>query len=280
MSRIYLFIAGILGTGILIGYLLMSGPGREQTSVDKGGDLAPPAIRPAPLLAGVADSFATLQHQLQQAKQAREQLETRLQALQIRVEELEHTRDTDASIEVTTASRNAQTGTTQAVRSSVQALIEAGIREDQAAWIQERLDEIELQQLYLRDRATREGWLDKPRYHKERREYLNAVTELRSEVGDDAYDRLLYTLGRANRVVVRDIMQNSPAAQYGLQRDDQIIEYEGQRVFSSKELSTLVTQGSAGVMTLLRVNREGEIHDIYLPRGPLGIRMTAARVSP
>jgi hypothetical protein len=42
----------------------------------------------------------------------------------------------------------------------------------------------------------------------------------------------------------------------------------------------LVTQGSAGVMTLLRVKREGAIHDIYLPRGPLGIRMSSARVVP
>ena len=166
------------------------------------------------------------------------------------------------------------------VRSSVQSLIEAGISDEQAAWIQERLDDIELQQLYLRDRATREGWLNKPRYHKQRREIQNAVTELRDEVGDDAYDRLLYALGRANRVVVRDVMQNSPAAQYGLQGGDRIIEYESQRIFSSKELSTLVTEGSAGVMTLVRVERDGQIHDVYLPRGPLGIRMTAARVAP
>jgi hypothetical protein len=280
MLRNYLFIAGLLGIGILIGYLLLTAPGQEQTTVDRGGDLAPPAPSPSPGPAIDAESLAALQHELRQTRQAREQLETRLEALQIRVEELEHVRDTETVITTTTASGNPQTETAPLVRSSVQTLIDAGISEEQATWIQERLDEIELQQLYLRDRASREGWLNKPRYNKERQEYLNAVTELRGEVGDDAYDRLLYSLGRANRVVIRDILQNSPAAQYGLQGSDEIIEYDGQRIFGSKELSSLVTQGSAGVMTLLRVKREGAIHDIYLPRGPLGIRMSTARVAP
>ena len=280
MLRNYLFIAGSLGIGILIGYLLMPGSGPEQTSVDKGEDLAPPAFSLSPEQVIDAESLAVLQHELQQARQAREQLETRLEVLQIRVEELERAGDTETVITTTTASGNRQAETAPLVRSSVQTLIDAGISEDQAAWIQERLDEIELQKLYLRDRATREGWLEEPRYNKERREYLNAVTELRDEVGDDAYDRLLYTLGRANRVVIQDVLQNSPAAQYGLQGSDQIIEYDGQRIFGSKELSSLATQGSSGVMTLVRVKREGAVHDIYLPRGPLGIRMSSARVAP
>jgi len=280
MLRNYLFIAGSLGIGILIGYLIMPGSGPEQTSVDKGEDPAPPAFSLSPEQVIDAESLAVLQHELQQARQAREQLETRLEVLQIRAEELERAGDREAAITTTTASGNRQTETAPLVRSSVQTLIDAGISEDQAAWIQERLDEIELQKLYLRDRATREGWLEEPRYNKERREYLNAVTELRDEVGDDAYDRLLYTLGRANRVVIQDVLQNSPAAQYGLQGSDQIIEYDGQRIFGSKELSSLVTQGSSGVMTLLRVKREGAVHDIYLPRGPLGIRMSSARVAP
>jgi len=281
MLRNYLFVAGLLGIGILIGYFLMPGPGQQQTRVNEGGYLAPPASNPSAATQVIdAESLAALQHQLQQANQAREQLESRLEALQVRVDEIENARVTETVITTATASRNPQTETAPVVRSSVQALIDAGINEEQAIWIQERLDEIELQKLYLHDRASREGWLNKPRYNKERREYQNAVAELRGEVGDDAYDRLLYSLGRANRVVIRDILQNSPAAQYGLLGSDQIIEYDGQRIFGSNELSSLVTQGDAGVMTLLRVKRDGAMHDIYLPRGPLGIRMSSARVAP
>jgi hypothetical protein len=166
------------------------------------------------------------------------------------------------------------------VKSSVQSLIEAGISEERAVWLQQRLDENELQQLYLKDRATREGWVNTPRYHKERQQYLNTVTKLRDEIDDDEYDRLLFALGRANRVVIRDIMQNSVAGEYGLQGGDTVIQYDGQRIFSSNELSSLVTEGDSGVMTLLRVNRDGEILDIYLPRGPLGIRLSATRIKP
>lgn len=280
MSRNHVLIASLLVTGSLAVYFLVSGDGEEPATVDGGRHLLQQTSSPTSAQATDTVLLVALQDELQQARAAREELESRLEALLIRVEELEHADDTEAVATTTIASRNPQTETPSVVRTSVQALIEAGISEEQATWIQERLDEIGLQQLYLRDRATREGWLNKPRYHKDRRELQNAVTELRDEVGDDAYDRLLYTIGRANRVVVRDVMQHSPAAQYGLQGGDQIIEYDGQRIFSSTELSSLVTQGSVGVMTLMRVKREGDIHDIYLPGGPLGIRMTAARVTP
>lgn len=264
----------ILGIGILISYVLLSNFSREAPD---GGSGNSPSMD--------AQLLVDLRHQLQQETQAREQLKIRLEALQARVVELEHARGDETSLIVTSPDRNAQAtntpaDTTELVRSSVQALIDAGISEEQASFLQGRLDDIELQQLYLRDRATREGWLNKPRYHKERQQYLNAVTALREEVDDDVYDRLLYALGRANRVVILDTLNNSVAAQYGLQSGDRIIEYAGQRIFNSNEISPLATKGSAGMMTLVRVEREGAIQDIYLPRGPLGIRMSAARIAP
>ena len=134
--------------------------------------------------------------------------------------------------------------------------------------------------MYLKDRASREGWLKTARYNKERREYLTAYQALRPEIGDDTYDRMLYTLGRANRVVVRDTMQNSPGEQYGLRADDRIIEYDGQRVFTSQELNALVAEGSAGEQVLVRVNRGDQPLDFYLPRGPIGVRLAASREAP
>jgi hypothetical protein len=280
MSRSLVFIAGLLVVGSLVGYFLVSGNGEEPVAVQ--GQFRPQqnSASPAPVQHNDSAALTALQRQLRWEKQAREDLQSQLDSLQMRVEQLEQAGDGGDVIATAPGGQNRQSEPRPAVRSSVQALIDAGISADQAAWIQERLDDIELQQLYLRDRATREGWLKKPRYHKELRELQNAVEELRDEVGDDAYDRMLYTLGRANRVVVRDVIQHSPAAQYGLQGGDQIIEYDGQRIFASNELSSLITQGSPGVMTLVRVRREDGIHDVYLPRGPLGIRMTAARMMP
>jgi len=279
MSRHYLINAVLLGIGIFIGYTLLSSRSQEESVVDRGGSPSAWLLNGGPVQPDDSEALETIQQTLIEERQAREQLRIRLEALQMRVEGLEHTWSTAAETTVT-ASPEPKTGTVPVVKSSVQALIEAGISEEQAIWLQQRLDENELQQLYLRDRATREGWLNTSRYNKERQQYLNAVTKLRDEVDDDVFDRLLYALGRANRVVIKDIMQNSVAGQYGLQGGDSIIEYDGQRIFNSNELSSLVTQGGSGVMTLVRVKRGGEILDIYLPRGPLGIRMSATRIKP
>jgi hypothetical protein len=276
MLRNLLILVAVLGIGIFLGYALLPAPPPAVT----GNATPPPPAAYSPYQPVEPETLAALQQQLQLARASREQLAAELEVLRSRVEELE-AGDTGEDISPTGAS-DGKPAPDPAVRAvtSVQSLIDTGIAPDQAAWIQARLDEIDLQQLYLRDRATREGWLNKPRYHKERRQYLNAVTGLRSDIGDDAYDRMLYALGRANRVVIRDTMVNSTAEQYGLQAGDSIIEYDGQRIFTTNELNTLVTQGDAGIMTLMRVLRNGEVHDLYLPRGPLGIRMSTARISP
>jgi hypothetical protein len=279
MSRHYLINAILLGIGILIGYTLLSSRSQEEGIIGRGDTSSVRVLKSGPVQSDDFEQLASLRQQLNQERQAREQLRARLETLQIRVEGLEHARsaDTEATKSVIPS---LPADTVPVVKSSVQSLIEAGISEEQAIWLQERLDETELRQLYLRDRATREGWLNSSRYHKERQQYLNTVTKLRDEVDNDVYDRLLYALGRANRVVIKDVIQNSVAGQYGLQGGDSIIEYDGQRIFNSNELSSLVTQGGSGVMTLVRVKRGGEILDIYLPRGPLGIRMSATRIQP
>ena len=280
MLRYYLISTTVLGAGILTGLTLLKDPAPGLPTPDTGQSPAGPAVALSPFQPGNPEVLAALQKQLNQEREAREQLAAQVETLQLRLEEFENSYAGQA---VTTAdSRKPQPADElpAAVRTSVQSLIDAGIEAEQAAWIQGRLDEIDLQQLYLKDRATREGWINKPRYHKERRQYLNDVTNLRDDIGEDAYDRMLYTLGRANRVVVRDTMLNSPAEQYGLQSGDRIIEYDGQRVFATNELNTLTSQGDGGSMILLKVQRDNEYHDIYLPRGPLGIRMSTGRELP
>jgi membrane-associated protease RseP (regulator of RpoE activity) len=276
MLRNLLILVAVLGIGIFLGYALLPAP---PPAVTGNGTPPPPSVY-SPYQPAEPETLAALRQQLQLARASREQLAAELEVLRSRVEELEagYT-DEDLSPTGTSISKPAAE-TAEGTGTSVQSLIDAGIEPEQAAWIQARLDEIDLQQLYPRDRATREGWLNKPRYHKERRQQLDAVTGLRSEIGDDAYDRMLYSIGRNNRVVVRDTMVNSPAELYGLLPGDRIIAYDGRRIFSGGELNTLVAQGDAGTMTLLQVERDGAYQDLYLPRGPLGIRLATARVRP
>jgi len=278
MLRQGLLLIAVLCLGVLAGnYLLrgtVSGPGSPTSGALPGTPEVARRYNSSP-----DDTLARLQQRLSQADQERGWLSERVAALEVLIREFGMYPATGTGTPETEAETE-PAGPAQTFRTSTEALIAAGIPAEQAAWIQARLDEYDLQQLYLKDRASREGWLKTARYNQERRQYLTAYQELRPEIGDDTYDRMLYTLGRVNRVVVRDIMQNSPGEQYGLRANDRIIEYDGQRVFNSQELKALVTQGTAGEPVLVRIKRDEQQLDIYLPRGPIGVRLAPSRELP
>ena len=161
------------------------------------------------------------------------------------------------------------------------ALLDAGIDMGTAAWLQEEFDAMEMDELWLNDRATREGWRRTGRYVNEQREIRARLSTLRDELNnDDTWDRLLYATNRKNRVVLQHIMRNSPAEQYGLQEGDSIISYGGRRIFTHGELSTATTEGQAGTTVLVEVDRDGQRHNISLPSGPIGGRLQSARIRP
>jgi membrane-associated protease RseP (regulator of RpoE activity) len=229
--------------------------------------------------ARLEDTLFWLQDRLAQTEQERDWLAERLAAMEAGLEAPVIQRAAEApagkaDAETAPVNRTYQTG--------VETLIAAGFTEPQAADIQARLDAIDLKNLYLEDRARREGWLGTARYQEETRELREqAFRELRPQIGDESYDRLLYALKRPNRVMVREVIQLSPAAQADLQPGDRIIEYDGQRIFTIPELQTLTGKGTAGAPVLVRLKRTGgESLNVYLPRGPLGIRPIRVREAP
>ena len=271
----------VLCLGVLAGYYLS-----RSAAIDQGGPNANAPSGPSEIVRqrrdNPNDTVAQLQQRLTQVEQMQLSLAERVSELEAVIGELETFPDAGTGKhETETIEKSKQPAPAQNFRTSVEALIATGIPTEQAALIQSRLDEYDLKQLYLKDRASREGWFNTARYRKEQRQSQNAYRELRSEIGDDAYDRMLYALGQANRVVVHDIMQNSSAEQYGLQANDRVYEYDGQRVFTGQELSELVTQGGdAGALVLVRVQRDEQQLDFYLPRGPIGIRLASSRELP
>jgi len=157
------------------------------------------------------------------------------------------------------------------------ALVELGVDPKEAVWLHERSDEFELAKLYLLDQATREGWLLKPR-HRLAAQALER--ELRDDLGEEPYDRLLYAAGQNNRVSVRYVMKRSPGEDAGLQAGDVILRYGATRVFSSRDLMRATTQGEAGVSVPVELQRAGKHVRVYLPRGPIGVRLRAERLAP
>jgi S1-C subfamily serine protease len=157
------------------------------------------------------------------------------------------------------------------------ALIEQGIDEHRAAWLHEHFEELQMEELYLRDEATRDGWIGTPRYRKQVR---NLRGESRETLGDDDYDLLLYASSRNNRVLLSDILQNSPAAAAGIEPGDVLLRYDDQAIFEPRHLLTATTQGAAGSTVAVDLMRNGQSLRVYVRRGPLGARIHSVRRFP
>jgi hypothetical protein len=162
----------------------------------------------------------------------------------------------------------------------VQALVEAGFPAAKVRAFKEKLDQIELDRLYLRDLAAREGWLDTPRFREEDLGLGDVAHQARGEMGDEFYDWMLYTSGQPNRVRIGEVLGGSAAAAAGFRPGDLILSYDEQRIFNPGELRDFTTTGTAGDMTPVWVMRGGQQMQVFVPRGPLGIRIDSATERP
>jgi hypothetical protein len=159
-------------------------------------------------------------------------------------------------------------------------LVAAGLDASQAAEILRRQNRLEMQRLELRDRASREGWADSERFFEAMRELNGDVGSLRAEIGDEAYDRFLYLTGQPNRVVIDSIIDNSPAQLAGLQAGDVVVDYADGRIFSWVDLRDATRAGQRDEYVLLRVQRDDQLLELSVPRGPLGVRMDSEQIDP
>lgn len=144
----------------------------------------------------------------------------------------------------------------------------------------EILDDVEMRRLALRDRATREGWLRTPRYVEERGMLSDELDATRESFGEEFYDWTLFASGRPNRLRIEGVIAGSPAAEVGLEAGDIVQRYAEARILSVDELQKLTTAGASGASTLIEVQRDGQLHRFYVPRGPLGVRLGMTQQEP
>jgi C-terminal processing protease CtpA/Prc len=159
-------------------------------------------------------------------------------------------------------------------------LVAAGLEPQQAKSIMQFLADIEMERLYLHDQATREGWVGTPRYRQENMILNEREEDLRLELGDPDYDLYLYGTGQPNRVIIQSVIEDSPAQKAGIQSKDIAYSYAGNRLYTTRDLVTATTEGIANESVLLEVIRDGHIYEFYLPRGPLGVRVTSESHKP
>lgn len=287
MNQRNLLYAGILLLGAVIGAMAsgtLSGGDDEATPTAQRSPATVPA-RFEQSTAGndgtVADMLESLSLALTQESEYRLVLEEQIAELNERVDELQarlgddRTTSRVASVRGFEARRRGANGPL-----NVERMVAAGMAESDARALKAKLDDIAMQRLYLRDQAQREGWMGDQRYREEAQRLAAAQGNIRNEFGDDAYDRYLYASGRPNRVQIESVLDNSPAYEAGLRIGDQILSYSDSRTYAANELRRATQQGSAGEMVPMRVMRNGETLEIYVPRGPLGVQMSGVSSKP
>jgi len=159
-------------------------------------------------------------------------------------------------------------------------LAASGFTPEQFEALRRREEGAQMRQIELNDRARREGWVNSPRYYEEFNKLTSGTESIRRELGDDAYDRYLFVSGRPNRIAVGTVIATSPAEQAGFQTADVIRSYDGDRVFSSAQLVNLRSAGDSGMPVVVEIIRDGEMMQITIPRGPMGIQTQGDLVNP
>jgi hypothetical protein len=283
MNNKFIFIPGLFALGMLAGIAIMN----SRAPVTPVNAPIATVTAPEPAPEPVPNPFASLQTP---ASGDRVQaLQNQLDRLSQRVDQLEQhiaTKTSEPETDETSATPEPPPGNaimSNAVMKralSVANLVKAGVNPELADDIIRRKNDIDLKKLELRDRATREQYLGTNRYNRE----LNALTaedvSLREELGDTAYDKYLYASGQNNRVRVTSVMNGSQAEIAGVQNGDIILSYDDQNLFDWSELQQATTQGERGEYVNVNIERDGQTLNLWVPRGPLGVRLGAARLEP
>lgn len=225
------------------------------------------------------DRIALLKELVDQEISERRRLEKQVAELWSQVRQLEQivVKNTRLSSEERTNIDRQREASSEPGKASEARFLAAGFDAEQAARLRAHMGEIEMERLYLRDRASREGWIRTP-------EYFEAVGQLRQgireQLGEDAYDRFLFAMDRPNRLIVESVIESSPAQQIGLQPGDTIFRYDGRRIFSYGELRSATTGGDFGESVPVEIQRNGELLEYYIQRGPLGVTLDRSSVQP
>ena len=160
------------------------------------------------------------------------------------------------------------------------ALRAAGLSMTTVKQTRERFEQLEMDRLFLRDRATREGWMGTARYSNEVEKLEGSRQDINNSLGDDGYDAYLYATNQSNRVVIREMLQGSPAKVAGILPGDTVLSYDHKRMFATRDLQNATTNGRAGESVAVEILRNGQVMNLYIPRGPLGVYLDTDSAKP
>ena len=156
------------------------------------------------------------------------------------------------------------------------ALEAEGWTADQVLRIRRRWEHLQMERLDIENQRARKA----PGWKKHGKKTFQSEVDARRDLGDEDYEAMRFASGEPNRVVLTELLETSPAAEAGLLPEDEVISYDGQRVFTASALKFLTQVGEPGAATEIRILRGGLEQRYFVPRGPLGTRLEAQVRSP
>ncbi len=228
-----------------------------------------------------SEDFSKLQQLLDKETNARRLLEDKLERLSREVavlsEKFQLARD--GSGQITEIGEQANDLKLTNTWFNEQALIDSGMSSSQADELKSFFEQQEMDRMVLRDQSIREKW-DRQKYLDEIQKLAEQEDTRLNQLDKTALEAYLYASGQPNRVKVTSVLASSQAGTAGIQPGDYIIRYNNERIFSGFELRAATSSGEINESIPVEVERNGEILEFYLTRGPLGIRMNSVSVAP
>ena len=249
-----------------------------QTAPDSTMTTSPEASAPTLVPDALQSKISHLSQQLYAESAARQQLRDELSQVKETLQTLQQRLDELTEVEPTHNAEPAARASSR--RTNAETFVAAGFAPDEAEYLANRLGQQQMDLLYLRDQAIREGWINTPRYREEAQDLRSGSASIRAELGSDAYDRLLFAAGRTNRVVIDSVLDSSPAQTLGLQPGDAVLSYDGHRVFTVNDLRNATTAGEPGAPVAIEIIRDGQRLEYEIARGPIGVTLGRERVEP
>ncbi len=271
---------GILGAiFVLVAAAVMATIGSgDESGVDRSDNYS---YQPVDILA-LEQRLSTLEQALNEERQHRIELEARLAGLQNGVASISLVDNGNSNQSEVLAEGADIPEDLQSLRDQIEArraetrgnaeerqlasLIEAGFDPFEAEEIIRKTEEMQMDLLNARFQAAQNG------------ESLNfsqaqaaATAELRASLGDSDYERYLEATNQSTSVAVSNVLASSPAEVAGIQTGDEIVSYNGERVFNTADLNRLSNSVELSGNVLVEVIRDGQPVSLSLPSGPLGI---------
>ncbi len=154
----------------------------------------------------------------------------------------------------------------------ISSLVEAGFDEFRAEEILGMTEMIQMDVLNARFEATQNG----ERFDAGSAQ-LEATQGFRTTLGDVDYEKYLVATNQSTSVSIRNVLESSPAQAAGLLSGDEIISYNGERVYNNNDLTRLSSSAEASGNILVEVIRDGLPTSVSMPVGPIGVTSSGGR---